>query len=151
MWLILLQWRHLCLGSVVQSCSTLYRPMDRSMARLPCPSPTLELAQTHIHRVGDAIQPSHLCLYLQIPLDKFLEPESGGQRFHIFWVTLPKKWHQFTSVSACFSTPFQYRKLSNFLFANQLVMYRIYQLHFCRKWNWAFFHVYKHVYISFSV
>ena len=29
--------------------------------RVPCPSPTLpELAQTHVHRVGDAIQPSHL-------------------------------------------------------------------------------------------
>ena len=28
-------------------------------ARLPCPSPTPELAQTHVHRVGDAIQPSH--------------------------------------------------------------------------------------------
>ena len=28
-------------------------------ASLPCPSPTLELAQTHIRRVSDAIQPSH--------------------------------------------------------------------------------------------
>ena len=27
--------------------------------RLPCPSPLPELAQTHIHQVGDAIQPSH--------------------------------------------------------------------------------------------
>ena len=28
-------------------------------ARHPCPSPTLEFTQTHIHWVGDAIQPSH--------------------------------------------------------------------------------------------
>ena len=28
-------------------------------ARLPCPSPTPELAQTHVHRVSDASQPSH--------------------------------------------------------------------------------------------
>ena len=28
-------------------------------ARLPSPSPTTELAQTHVHQVGDAIQPSH--------------------------------------------------------------------------------------------
>ena len=28
-------------------------------ARLPCPSPTPEFAQTHVHWVGDAIQPSH--------------------------------------------------------------------------------------------
>ena len=27
--------------------------------RLPCPSPTLEFTQTHVHWVGDAIQPSH--------------------------------------------------------------------------------------------
>ena len=28
-------------------------------ARLPCPSQLPELAQTHVHRAGDAIQPSH--------------------------------------------------------------------------------------------
>ena len=28
-------------------------------ARLSCPSPTLEFTQTHVHWVGDAIQPSH--------------------------------------------------------------------------------------------
>ena len=28
-------------------------------ARLPCPSPTQGLAQTHVHQLGDAIQPSH--------------------------------------------------------------------------------------------
>ena len=28
-------------------------------ARLPCASPTPRAAQTHVHRVGDAIQPSH--------------------------------------------------------------------------------------------
>ena len=29
-------------------------------ARLPCPSPSPELAQTHVHSVGDAIEPSCL-------------------------------------------------------------------------------------------
>ena len=28
-------------------------------ARIPCPSPTPELTQTHVNRVGDAIQASH--------------------------------------------------------------------------------------------
>ena len=28
-------------------------------ARVPCPSPTPEFTQTHVHWVGDAIQPSH--------------------------------------------------------------------------------------------
>ena len=35
--------------SVAQSCPTLCDPMDCSMPRLPCLSPSLELAQTHVH------------------------------------------------------------------------------------------------------
>ena len=35
------------------------RPYELQQARPPCPSPTPEFTQTHIHRVGDAIQPSH--------------------------------------------------------------------------------------------
>ena len=35
------------------------RPHELQQARPPCPSPTPEFTQTHIHRVGDAIQPSH--------------------------------------------------------------------------------------------
>ena len=34
-------------------------PHGLQHARLPCPSLTLELAQTHVHHVCDAIQPSH--------------------------------------------------------------------------------------------
>ena len=35
------------------------RTLQVQHARLPCPSPTLELVQTHVHPVSDAIQPSH--------------------------------------------------------------------------------------------
>ena len=35
------------------------RPHESQHVRHPCPSPTLEFTQTHIHRVGDAIQRSH--------------------------------------------------------------------------------------------
>ena len=35
------------------------RPHELQQARPPCPSPTPEFTQTHIPRVGDAIQPSH--------------------------------------------------------------------------------------------
>ena len=35
------------------------RPHGLQHTRLPCPSPTPELDQTHLHWVGDAIQPSH--------------------------------------------------------------------------------------------
>ena len=35
------------------------RPHGLQNARHPCPSPTLELTQTHAHQVGDTIQPFH--------------------------------------------------------------------------------------------
>ena len=35
------------------------QPHESQHARPPCPSPTPEFTQTHIHRVRDAIQPSH--------------------------------------------------------------------------------------------
>ena len=46
-------------SSVAQSCPTLYDPMNRSMPGLPVHRHLPEFIQTHVHRVGDAIQPSH--------------------------------------------------------------------------------------------
>ena len=46
-------------NSVVQSCATLWDPMNRSMPGLPVHHQLQEFTQTHVHRVGDAIQPSH--------------------------------------------------------------------------------------------
>ena len=46
-------------SSVAQSCPTLCDPMNRSMPDLPVHHQFLEFTQTHVHRVGDAIQPSH--------------------------------------------------------------------------------------------
>ena len=47
-------------NSVTQSCSTLCDPMDCSMPGFPVHHKLSELAQTHVHRVSDAIQPSRL-------------------------------------------------------------------------------------------
>ena len=47
-------------SSVAQSCPTLCHPMNRSMPGLPVHHQLLEFTQTHVHQVGDAIQPSHL-------------------------------------------------------------------------------------------
>ena len=44
---------------VAQWCLTLCDPMNRSMPGLPVYHQLPECTQTHIHRVGDAIQPSH--------------------------------------------------------------------------------------------
>ena len=46
-------------SSVAQSCPTLWDPMNHSMPGLPVHHQLLEFTQTHIHRVSDAIQPSH--------------------------------------------------------------------------------------------
>ena len=45
--------------SVAQSCPTLCDPMNRSTPGLPVHHQLPESTQTHVHWVGDAIQPSH--------------------------------------------------------------------------------------------
>ena len=46
-------------SSVTQSCLTLCNPVDCSMPVLPVHHQLLEFTQTHVHWVGDAIQPPH--------------------------------------------------------------------------------------------
>ena len=46
-------------SSVAQSCPTLCDPMNRSTPGLPVHHQLPEFTQTHVHQVGDAIQPSH--------------------------------------------------------------------------------------------
>ena len=50
------------LSSVVQSCPTLCDPMNHSTPGVPVHHQLPEFTQTHIHRVSDAIQPSHSLL-----------------------------------------------------------------------------------------
>ena len=51
--------RYLQFSSVAQSCLTLCNPMDCSTPGFPVRYQLPELAQTHVHWVSDAIQPSH--------------------------------------------------------------------------------------------
>ena len=46
-------------SSVTQSCPTLCDPVNRSTPGLPVHHQLPEFTQTHVHRVRDAIQPSH--------------------------------------------------------------------------------------------
>ena len=46
-------------SSVTQLCPTFCHPMNRSTPGLPIHHQLPEFTQTHIHRVSDAIQPSH--------------------------------------------------------------------------------------------
>ena len=49
----------LLVSSLTQLCPTLCNPMDCSTPGLPVHHQLQELTQTHVHRVGDTIQPSH--------------------------------------------------------------------------------------------
>ena len=46
-------------SSVAQSCPTLCNPMNHSMPGLPVHHQLPEFTQTHVHWVGNVIQPSH--------------------------------------------------------------------------------------------
>ena len=55
-------------SSVAQSCPTLCDPMNHSTPGLPVHHQLPEFTQTHVHRVHDAIQPSHPgCPLLLLP------------------------------------------------------------------------------------
>ena len=58
--------------SVTQSCPALCDPMDCSTLGFPVPHYFLELAQTHVHWVDDAIQPSHPLSHLHLLHSIFL-------------------------------------------------------------------------------
>ena len=53
------KWSSVQFSSVAQSCLTVCDPMNRSMPGLPIHHQLPEFTQTHVHQLGDAIQPSH--------------------------------------------------------------------------------------------
>ena len=59
-----------------QSCPTLCDPMNRSTPGLPVHHQLPEFTQTHVHRVGDAIQPSRSVVPFSSRLQSF--PASGS-------------------------------------------------------------------------
>ena len=69
-------------SSVTQSCLTLCNLMDCSTPGLPVHHQLPELAQTHVHWVGNAIQPSHL---LSSPFPPALNLSQHQGLFH--WVS----------------------------------------------------------------
>ena len=52
-------WSSVQFSSVSQSCLTLCDSMNHSTPGLPVHRQLLEFTQTHVHQVGDSIQPSH--------------------------------------------------------------------------------------------
>ena len=73
--------RHILFSSVAQSCPTVCDPMNRSTPGLPVHHQLLEPTLTHVHWVGDAIQPSHP---LSSPSPHALNPSQHQSLFQ--WV-----------------------------------------------------------------
>ena len=89
---ILENWISSNLKLITQSCLILCNPMDCSTPGFPVHHQLLELTQTHVHRVGDAIQPSHhpLSALLLLPsIFPSIRVFSNESVFHIRW---PKYW-----------------------------------------------------------
>ena len=75
-------------SSVAQSCLTLCDPMDCSTPGFPVHHQLQKLAQTHVHRVGDAIQPLHPLSSPSPPAFNLSQP-TGTFPVSIRW---PKYW-----------------------------------------------------------
>ena len=86
------------LSSVTQSCPTLFNPIDCSTPGFSVHHQLPELAQTHVHRVSDAIQPTH-------PLSSLLPPSSILPSIRVFSnesalrIRWPKYWSFSFSIS----------------------------------------------------
>ena len=83
-------------SSVAQSCPTLCNPMNSSMPGLTVHHQHPESTQTHVHWVGDTIQPSHplsspsppaLNLFQHQGLFQWVSSSSGGQSIGVSALT----------------------------------------------------------------
>ena len=87
------------ISSVTQSRPTLCNPTDSSTPGFPVHHQLPELAQTHVHGVGDAIQPSHPLLSPSPPASdpSWHQVFSNESTLHIRW---PKYWSFGFSISS---------------------------------------------------
>ena len=96
-------------SSVTQSCLTLCDPMDCSTPGLPIYHKLPEFIQTHVHRVGDAIQPSH-------PLSSPSPPPSMFPSTRVFSneLVLCIRWPKYWSFTFSISLSNEYSGLMSF-------------------------------------
>ena len=94
-------------SSVAQSCLTLCDPMNCSMPGLPVHYQLLEFTQTHVHRVGDAIQPSH-------PLSSPSPPAPSPSRVFYSESALRMRWPKYWSFSFSISPSNEHPGLISF-------------------------------------
>ena len=99
--------------SVAQSCPTLCYPMNCSTPGAPVYHQLPEFTQTHVHWVGDAIQPSHP---LSSPSIRRLLPPSIFPSIRVFSSesVLRMRWPKYWSFSFTISPSSQYSGLISF-------------------------------------
>ena len=95
-------------SSVAQSCPTLCDPMNHNTPGLPVHHQLPELTQTHVHRVGDTIQPSHPLLAPVFPASNPSQHQS-----HFQWVNSS---HEVTDNQRKNAFSFQFNKDSLFIY-----------------------------------
>ena len=96
-------------SSVTQLCPTLCNPVDCSTPGLPVHHQLSEFTQTHVHWVGDVIQPSP-------PLSSPSPPTFNlSQHQGLFkWVSSLTRWPKYWSFSFSISPPNEYSGLISF-------------------------------------
>ena len=83
---------------VTRLCLTLCSPMDCSTPGFPVHHQLLELAQTHVHQAGDAIQPFHPLLSLSPSIFPSIRVFSNES---VLCIREPKYWSFSFSISPC--------------------------------------------------
>ena len=96
-------------SSVAQSCPTLCDPMNCSTPALPVHHQLPEFIQTHVHQVGDAIEPSLLCRPLLL-----LPPIPLSNRVFSNESTLSMRWPKYWSFSFSISPSNEHPGLISF-------------------------------------
>ena len=133
-WFVFPRWysEHLFMylfSSVAQSCPTLCYPMNHSTPGLPVHHQLPEFNQTHVHWVGDAIQPSHPLLSPSPPA-----PIPPSIRVFSNESTLPMRWPKYWSFSFSISLGYKQRSFCRFWDCIQVLHFGL----FC--WPWWLLH-----------
>ena len=133
-------------SSVTESCLTLCNPMNHSTSGLPVHHQLPKFTQTHVHRVGDAIQPSH-------PLSSPSPPAPIPPSIRVFSneSTVRMRWPKYWSFSFSISPSNEHPGLISIrmdwldLLAVQGTLKSLFQHHSSNFWHSAFFTVQLHI------
>ena len=134
-----------CCYSVTQSRPTLCDSMVTNTPGFPVLYHLPEIAQTHVHWIGDAIQPSHPLLPSSPPALNISQHQGLFQ-----WVSSSHQWPKYWSLSFSISSSKEYSGLISFridwfdILAVWVILKSLLQHHSSEAstlWHWTFFMV----------